>query len=291
MSLHQYHAIITGGSSGIGKATAGLLVQAGANVTLIGRSPEKLAIAKAELEAELEVEPEADSAQSHSLQSPTLPRTVSQILTVTADVAERCQAEDGINRAVNHFGPPDLLITSAGMAQPGYFQDLPIEVFEQTMAVNYFGSLYCIRAALPFMQQQNRGHLVLISSGAGLIGLYGYTPYSPTKFALRGLAESLRGELKPLGIEVSIVYPPDVQTPQLEAENRTKPLETKRITRTAQIWQPEAIAREILQGIQRHQFAITPGLEMGLLNRFHSLIAPGLHWYFDRIVTKVRAEQ
>ena len=87
----------------------------------------------------------------------------------------------------------DILILSAGMAYPGYFQELPIEIFEQTMAVNYWGSLYCIREILPKMIEQKYGKIIIISSGAGLIGSYGYTTYSPTKFALRGLAESLRG--------------------------------------------------------------------------------------------------
>jgi 3-dehydrosphinganine reductase len=104
---------------------------------------------------------------------------------------------------------------------------------------------------------------------------------------LRGLAESLRGELKPLGIRVSIVYPPDTDTPQLAAENRTKPPETKLITETAGIWQAEAVAREIVKGIEKGTFAIAPGLEMKLLTRFHSLLTPVLNWYFDRIVNQV----
>ena len=262
----QQHAIITGGSSGIGKATAKLLIQKGCHVSIISRSQEKLEAAKQQLEA---------VSVNHQ-----------QVFAIAADVSEFSQAQTAISTAIDQGGSPDFLITCAGMAHPGYFRDLPIAVFEQTMAINYFGSLYCIKAALPFMKRGS--HLVLISSGAGLVGVYGYTPYSPTKFALRGLAESLRGELKPLGIEVSIVYPPDTDTPQLEAENQTKPLETKLITGTAKTWQPEAVAREILRGVQKKSFIITPGLEMSLLGRFHSLLSPGLNWYFDRIVAKMR---
>ena len=128
----------------------------------------------------------------------------------------------------------------------------------------------------------------MISSGAGLVGLFGYTPYSPSKFALRGLAESLRGELKQMGIQVAIAYPPDTDTPQLAAENLTKPPETKLITETAQMWTAERVAKAILRGIQRQQFVITPGLEMQLLYRFHSLLAPVLQWYFDRLVARAR---
>ena len=162
-----------------------------------------------------------------------------------------------------------------------------MEIFERTMAVNYFGSLYCIKAALPAMEKRGQGHLVIISSGAGLMGIYGYSPYSPTKFALRGLAESLRGELKP-SVGVSIVYPPDTETPQLAAELKTKPLETQEITGTAKTWSAEAVAQEIVRGIYQKSFMITPGLEMSVLGRLHSLLAPGLNWYFDRIVAKVK---
>ncbi len=268
MKFERQHAIITGGSSGIGKATAQLLASKGCQISLIARTQGKLEAAKAEIEA--------------ARASPN-----QRVLAISADVSERMQIEAAIKSAIDQIGPPDLLITSAGIARPGYFQQLPIEVFERTMAVNYFGSLYSIRAALPVMEERQQGHLVLVSSGAGLIGIYGYSAYSPTKFALRGLAESLRGELKPSGVGVSIVYPPDTDTPQLEAENKTKPLETKAIAGTAKTWSAQGVAREIVRGIEKQSFAIAPGLEMTLLERLHSLIAPGLNWYFDRIAAKV----
>ncbi|NEO75430.1 SDR family oxidoreductase [Moorena sp. SIO4G3] len=274
MTFNQQHAIITGGSSGIGKATAKLLAQKGANLTLIARDTAKLEQAKVEIEG-------MRCSFGTALRSHPQPK----ILTISADVSQQIQVEAAIEQAINQIGPADLLITSAGIAHPGYFQELPIEVFEQTMAVNYFGSLYAIKAVLPSMVKQHKGHIVLLSSGAGLIGIYGYTPYSPSKFALRGLAESLRGELKPQGIHVSIVYPPDTDTPQLEAENKTKPLETKMITGSAQMWSATAVADQIVRGIEKKQFGIMPGFEMRLLGRFHSLLAPVLNWYFDRIVT------
>ncbi|MEB3224711.1 MAG: SDR family oxidoreductase [Synechococcus sp.] len=266
------HAIITGGSSGIGLAIACQLAQQGdVNLSIIARSSDKLQAAQTKIQTAF-----ANPQQ--------------QCLTLTADVAQKYKVEKVIASAIEKFGAPDLLITSAGIAHPGYFQELPLNVFEQTMAVNYFGTLYAIRAALPAMTAQKRGQIVMISSGAGLVGLFGYTPYSPSKFALRGLAESLRGELKQSGIQVAIAYPPDTDTPQLAAENLTKPPETKLITGTAQMWSPEEVARTILRGIQRQQFAITPGLEMQLLYRLHSLLAPVLQWYFDRLVARVRQD-
>ena len=183
------HAIITGGSSGIGKAVAKLLAQQGAHLSLIARDRQKLEAARIEIMAQ------------------ALNRTP-KIFIATADVAEEQSIVTAIKQAIALLGTPELLITSAGMAHPGYFEQIPLKIFEQTMAVNYFGSLYSIKAVLPEMEQNHRGKIVLISSGAGLIGIYGYSAYCPAKFALRGLAESLRGELKPKGINLTIVYPP-----------------------------------------------------------------------------------
>lgn len=266
--MSNQHIIITGGSSGIGKATAQRLFSQGANVSIIARDRAKLEQAKAEIE-------------------PCCLRPSQQVLALSADVANRLQAEQAVNRAIEQLGSPDVLMTCAGIAHPGYFRELPIEIFERTMAVNYFGSLYCIRATLPAMEQQGKGQIVIISSGAGLVGIYGYTPYCPSKFALRGLAESLRGELKRSGIGVSIVYPPDTDTPQLAEENKTKPPETKAITATASLWSADAVAQAILKGIEQRSFMITPGQEMTVLARLHSLIGPGLQWYFDRLVAQV----
>lgn len=272
MHFNRQHVIITGGSSGIGKATAQRLAQAGAHISIIARTPETLEVAKADIEA---VKINAEQ----------------QVLAIPADVANQQQIEQAIHSAIDQIGPPDLLITSAGIARPGYFQEIPLDVFEQTMAVNYFGTLYSIRAVLPTMEQRKRGHIVIISSGAALMGLYGYTPYSPSKFALRGLAESLRGELKVKGIRTSIVYPPDTETPQLVAENKTKPLETKLITGTAKTWSADGVAKEIVKGVEKGIFAITPGLEMTLLEKLHSLLSPLLNRYFDYLMIKARRKR
>ena len=266
MDFRQQHVIITGGSSGIGKATAKLLAQQGAHVSIIARTPSKLDAAKSEIE-EVRLD-------------------LTQIITANvADVSDCNQIIQAIKNIISQVGSPDVLLTCAGMAHPGYFRELPLEVFERTMAVNYFGTLYSIKAVLTAIEARRQGHIVLVSSGVGLIGLFGYTPYSPTKFAVRGLAESLRPELKPKGINISIVYPPDTDTPQLHKENKTKPPETRRMTGSARTLSAEQVAKAIVQGVQKKKWLITPGLEMSLLARWHSLIQPGLNWYFDRLIS------
>lgn len=263
------HAVITGGSSGIGKATANLLAQLGADISIIARRPEVLEQARADIESR-KARPEQ------------------KVLALSADVSDAGQITRSIASASEQIGPVDLLICSAGIAHPGYFDELPLEIFQRTITVNYLGSLYAVKAAVEQMKPRRRGHIVLISSGVGLLGIFGYSAYSPSKFALRGLAESLRGELKVSGVRISVAYPPDTDTPQLAQENETKPLETRRITGTAGVWSADAVARSIVRGIERNDFVIAPGLQMKLLARLHSLFGFAFNGYFDRIVAQSR---
>jgi len=262
MSFRGQHVLITGGSSGIGLALALRLAREGARLSLLARDPGKLDAAKNMLLGKV---PGA------------------QVALIPCDVTKQADVADSIAAAERANGPPDMLITSAGVARPGYFGELPIEVHEQTMAVNYFGTLYCVRAVTPGMVGRARGAIVMISSGAGLVGLFGYTAYSPSKFAVRGLAESLRGELAGTGVAVTLVYPPDTDTPQLAEENLTKPLETKAITAEGGLWTADEVARATLEGVRAGRFAVAPGFQLSALCWLHSLIAPLLRWRFDHL--------
>jgi 3-dehydrosphinganine reductase len=263
------HAIITGGSSGIGLATARALAADGTSITLIARGIGNLDAAVKDVAAR----------GIHPGQ---------RVISRQADVSAKNGIERAISSAVTALGPPDLVIMCAGYCRPGRIESLSSEIFEQTNAVNYLGTVHTVLACLPHMYPQRRGHLVLLSSGAGLIGVTGYAAYCPTKFAVRGLAEALRADLKPRGIGVSVVYPPDTDTPQLEFETRFKPPETKAITAAGGLYSPEDVATAILRGIRRNRFAITPGWEMTCLERCASLVRPLLARYFDRIAARVR---
>ena len=262
--------LITGGSSGIGLELGRQAAVAGARVSLVARDPAKLAAARAAIRSSVPAGPE--------------------VVTASADVAVEAEILAALQAAEAVHGPVDVLITSAGVARPGYFEEVPVAVFEHTMAVNYFGTLYPLKAVVPAMRRRGRGAVVLISSGAGLFGLFGYTPYAPSKFALRGLAEALRAELKSTGVSVTIVYPPDTDTPQLAEENLTKPVETKALTAGGGLWTAEAVARVTLAGVQRGRFAITPGFQLTALAWLHSILAPVLNWSFDRIARQARRE-
>jgi 3-dehydrosphinganine reductase len=266
------HALITGGSSGIGKVLASKLAGQGYDVSLIARRPHLLADAAEEV---------GRHRQSASQRVACYP----------ADVSDQSQAETAVKRAIAELGPPDMVIVSAGISEPGYFAELATDVFERAMAVNYFGALYVVRAALETMCARKQGEIVLVSSGAALMGIFGYGSYGPSKFAVRGLAETLRAELRSDNITVSIAYPPDTETPMLEAERKTMPPETRLICSLAKTWSAEAVAGSILSGVRRKRFAITPGVTLTLMHRFPGIVIPLLRWYADHLVKGLRESE
>ncbi|MFD5428814.1 SDR family oxidoreductase [Streptomyces sp. NPDC127084] len=264
--LASAHAIITGGSSGIGLATAHLLVSRGAAVSLVARGRERLEAAAAELRS-----------------------SGGTVAFRTADVCDKAAVETAFTDLERELGKPcDVLVTSAGVARPGNFLDLPDEVFHEMMTVDYFGTLHCMRAVLPGMTQRRRGSVVAVSSAAGLMGIFGYGAYGPAKFAVRGLMESLRAEMAPYGVHVGVVFPPDVNTPQLVEENRWKPEETRAIAGTIRPLSPEQVAAAIVAGMERRRFVICPDIGTRVLARWGGVLAPVLNAEFDRRVRKVR---
>jgi 3-dehydrosphinganine reductase len=240
------------------------------NLTIVARNTERLATAEAAINT---------SRASHA----------QRVLSIPADVKSEEATRTAMTHAIAELGPPDLLITSAGVGGfVGRFEDAPLEEFEHVMAVNYLGSVYCARAVLPSMRTRRRGHICFVSSGAALIGVYGYSVYAPTKFALRGLADVLRAELKQDDVTISIVYPPDTDTPMLHEEIATAPPETRAISASAGLWSADDVARVTLRGIDARRFEIPIGTELIALHRFRGIAASGINWYLDRLVSRAR---
>lgn len=262
------HAIITGGSSGIGLACARQLLKQGYQVTLIASRQTVLQQAVTTLSDASGIDP---ARIGHAI----------------ADVRDAPLLGKAIADAQQARGPCDLLITSAGVVRPGRFEDLNLDEFTRQMDVNYHGTVNAVRAVYPGMIERGAGQIGMISSAAALIGIYGYTAYGASKFAVRGFAEALRSEAKSHGISVTICYPPDTDTPQLEMETPLKPAETKAIGRSAKVLQPDAVAQAMIKGMQRRRFAIYPGFEVGMLGALGSLISPVLNWHFDRTIRKI----
>jgi len=239
--------LITGGSSGIGLALAKQLAAKGAHVWILARNQEKLTSALEQVR----------SCQINSNQH-------SGCLQADATVQEEVsRAFADVETAV---GTPDLLITSAGVCHPGYFEELPLSRFREDMDINYFGTVYAVKAVIPNMLNRRSGTIVTISSGAGFIGAFGYSAYSPAKYAVRGFTDTLRSEMKPRGIEVFIVFPPNTDTPSLAYEKTVEPFETAVEGETfAPTATPDQVAREIIKGVQKGKYTILPGFDPKLM--------------------------
>ncbi len=148
--LGDRHVIVTGGSSGIGLALVRRVSALGARVSVIALDDADMARLR-----------EAPPGGQHPLHL------------APADVADREQVRAAIASCRERHGPADVLVTCAGVVHPGYFDELPDAVFERDMAIDYFGTLWCIRAVLPDMLERGHGTIVCISSFAGLVGVFG----------------------------------------------------------------------------------------------------------------------
>ena len=198
MAHSTSHAIVTGGSSGIGLAIAKCLIAQGVSVSLLARGVERLEAAKLEVDR--------------------LATGSARVEVFVCDVRNAVACREAVNAAVAVLGPPEWAISSAGIVRPGSFLKQGLEDHEAQLQTNYLGSLYFANAVCSHMTSGKKGKLVFIASGAAFVGLYGYSIYAPSKFAVRGLAECLRVELKGHGISVTLACPGDTNTPQLAAE-------------------------------------------------------------------------
>ncbi len=141
-----------------------------------------------------------------------------------------------------------------------------------------------IQAVLPGMRAQGYGWIVNISSVAGFKGFFGYTAYSGSKFAVNGFSEALRSEMESHNIGVTLVCPPDTRTPQLDYEEERKPLETKRLSASGSLLEPEDVARATWSGLQRSKFLVTPGFSAKAVHLSNRFIPSVVDWVLRRTI-------
>ncbi len=255
---------ITGGSSGIGKATARELLRAGASVVIAARGVERLEAAVAELSS-------VGSGACYAL---------------PLDIGDKEAVAREVPKVIDLLGGLDLLINNAGIVRPGYLQDIEESVFEEMMRVNYFGTVWVTRALLPHFIAQGSGHICAVSSFAGLIGIFGYTAYAASKFAIAGFCDCLRQEMLGHGIGVSVVFPADTQTPQLVYEDQFKPPETRAIAGNVKLMEPERVATEILAGITAGRYHILPGTSTTFAHFMYRHFPSVVRWVMDSDLRK-----
>ena len=187
-------ALITGASSGIGRATAEVFARQGYRLALAARSPEPLTEAAIALEK---------TYNGDVLLAPTDMTDAEQVLTLVEKTLER-------------FEQVDVLVNNAGICATGPFGEMGLEQWRQVMDVNFWGYVYAIRAVLPHMLEKGRGQIVNVGSFGGKMPLPNMTAYCASKYAVAGLTESLRLEVELRGVEAIAVHPGVVKTDFLD---------------------------------------------------------------------------
>jgi NADP-dependent 3-hydroxy acid dehydrogenase YdfG len=248
-------AVVTGASRGIGRAVARALAARGATIGLAARSTGALETLAAEL-----------PGSHHPL---------------TCDVALPASVAAAVEEFVAATGGLDLLVANAGIAHYEPVAEQDLEHVEQMTQVNWLGTVYTVKAALPPLLAGGRGHIVVMSSGAGLRSFPGAAAYSATKAAQRMFAEALRHELAGSGVSLTTVYPGEIRT-SLHAHELSRMPEWYRGGPKAAT--PEALAKRIVTAVERdrrdlHYRPLVKGL--GMLNGVSPAAA-------DRLMRRLR---
>lgn len=258
--------LITGGSSGLGLALAHALAARGDQLALVARNPKKLEEAAAEIRR----------------------ATKGAVVHVRAlDVSDAAALQPGIDAIARELGGIDVLVNSAGILREGHFETLPESVHREVMETNYFGALNVTRAALPHLRRSGRGHLVNISSIAGLSGVFGYSAYCASKYAVLGLSETLRVELAPQGIRVQVVCPGEFDSPMVDDIDRYRSPENKAHAHTIPKVTVDVVVRDTLRGMARNTFMIVPGAQARLTVLALQHLPGVARWLGDRTVRGV----
>lgn len=226
-------AVITGGGSGIGLATAHALHDRGALVVLADINQQGLQQAEEQM-------------RQHN------PGASSNVSSIPTDVTSEQQIQVLMRQTVETHRRIDLVVTCAGIGSGGPIDLFTASEMQRMMNINFMGTYHCVQAALPTMRRQQSGHFVFLSSVAGKLGAPMLTGYCATKWAIRGFSSALRAELHCTGIGVTTVYPAWVETPMIHMEENAIQLLNVHALLTA-----DQVAAEILQAVTEDQRDLT----------------------------------
>lgn len=236
-NLHDKVALVTGSASGIGKATALKLAEEGAHLVLADINEEGLKSASSEIEA--------------------LGR---KALSVKTDVSKRDQVEQLCQKALAEFGRVDILMNNAGVALISEIKDTEFSEWEWILGIHLWGAIYTIHYLLPQMVERKSGHIINISSWAGILGTPTCGAYATAKFGLVGMSEVLRIELERFDIGVTVVCPGMVKT-NVFSSAKMKGFKREFLEKSGTFGiSPEAVARKIVRAVKRNQAVVLTDL-------------------------------
>lgn len=240
--------IITGASSGIGKALAFEAASLGAKLVLASRNITELDLIKKQLEEK-----------------------GCEVMAIKTDVSSEVDCKNLIEKTVQHFGTIDILINNAGISMRAIFEETNVDVLKRLMDVNFWGTVYCTKFALPHILK-TRGSIVGISSVAGYKGLPGRTGYSASKFAMQGFLEVLRIENMHKGLHVLIACPGfTASNIRNSALSKDGTIQGESPRDESKMMTAEETAKKIIKAIgkRKHRIILTSQGKMTvILNRF-----------------------
>jgi len=256
--------VITGATSGIGKALAFEFASKGSKVVVGARNHEKLI----EVTEEIKLNG-GDSAFAHT------------------DVSIEADCKNLILTAIERFGQIDILINNAGISMRALFEDVDLKVIEELMNVNFWGTVYCTKYALPHILEQ-KGSIVGISSIAGLKGLPGRTGYSASKFAMQGLLESIRIENLNSGLHVLMAYPGfTASNIRITSRGSEGQMQGESPRNEEKMMTSEQVAKYIYKAVDKRKNKLvltTQGKLTVFINKFFP-------WWLDSLVYKEMAKE
>ncbi|MDP8254590.1 MAG: SDR family NAD(P)-dependent oxidoreductase [Candidatus Alcyoniella australis] len=271
MQIDGKWCFISGGTSGIGLGVARWCARHGANVLIFSVDDEQV----------------FDRARSEIEQDRRSPPQ--RVETLRLDVSDDEAVRRELGRAVREFGAPYLLLNSAGIGGADYFEKIDARRFEAYLRINVLGTRNVVAAVIEAMKP-GAGHIVNLGSIGGLIGVFGSTAYSASKFGVVGFSECLRAELKQYGINVCVLCPGAVDTPLWRTANQSRPKEQLALNRNAGTMTADQVADALFEELPKRRFLILPGRGAKLIHLVTRL-APGLReWIADRKVRRAQQE-
>ena len=248
--------VITGASSGIGRAIALRLAKKKAHLVLAARREQALHDVARECE-----------------------QLGARAVVVPCDVSRNLDVEQLAARAVAHFGRVDAWVNNAGVYVMGSVEETPLEVFHQTMDVNYFGTVYGTRTAVAHLKRTGGGVIVNVSSQAGSTGVAYASAYAASKHAVRGFTSSVRQELLGTGVELCTVMPAGIDTPLFE---HTANYTGRAVRPPEPVYPPEKVARTVVRLLRHPAPEVYVGSSARLLGAFRHATPRG----FDRVMRR-----
>lgn len=267
MQIAGKTAVVSGASSGIGAASAQALANQGAHVILLARRQEALEA----LATEIQAKGGQASVYAVDLSDPTATEEVTQAI-------------------LQEHGPPDILFNNAGLGRWLYVEETSIAEATQMMAVPYLAAFQLTRAFLPAMKARGSGHILNITSPAGVMAWEGATAYTAARFAMRGFSQALAAELADSGLAVTLLMPGKVSS-EYFASNPGSEARLPGISKWYRELSPEEVAQALIVAIEKEQREVILPALMKWTLRLHQLLPRTVEWTVRQSGSAERAGQ